>query len=679
MAAQGEKSLNVDVDALFGVEAVKETEANESIRRGTRTRARKMSLTHGKSFAKLFSNHSGLSVDEVASFESTQMTFAEFEQTGTDKFWGLDKEAGDRSLEVALMNKAAEESAAHELFCKTMLTQKKWEEEEALRIRQEAFHASVEEESARQSYLKSFYSATYSGDIMHYKWPTRPEVKCDDDLQAAGSDRLKSRNNRSVSEGYEIWTMEGEPSTIHLDGLQQSRTVSLNGETYDPRKIASIADLAMRPAGTRKNKQSSSAAGHSSTSSVPPATSPRIMQLQSMASTTGAGSPREAGLLSGGPNNNNNNNPPSSNTRLGSSPGISRSYIADSGPKYLKDSQKVLLTDVEPKHCEIIDGHPLLRWDMSEMLRAAFALLDSEGTGRIRRETIPEIGKSAAVQAYLRFTVFWMSLKRRQWGFFYAIFDDLDDSISVESWLQAAKAVSLEEGVPVKHIRLEEEHRQIAYSTTGAWSDVLGEEQKEEAMARFAAQTRAELYREDRQAMVRRQLREGDFVWGLYNRGCVWLPAVVKSVNPEGTYTLQYLTSTDEVRQAQLSSTSRQFLPRHIGSSKAAEGTVITPRPLVSERAVCAHVFDIVDTEKNGRVDSSLLAKQLQSSKLSKIVSSSSTLSTLVNSRFNLVDVLCEVFSNDSGDDQDLQGISKSEFLEFCGTVNDIVVFDFSQ
>lgn len=253
------KPFKVDVDALFGEQAVRENEHSEALRRGTRRQARRSSLTHGRSFASLQSHHIGMSVDEVADFERSEMSKAETEQRQTDNFWGFDKEAIDGAHELENMIREDEYSQALEAYHKTSNQQKLWREDEELRLARERKNATANEENARNVYLKSFYASQISGDIMKFKWPTRPEVKCDEDLAAAdlaASNHDGSRSRARTAGDFEIWTLEGEPSTIHLDGLQQSRTITLSGETYDPRKIASIADLAMRPAGTRSQKGS---------------------------------------------------------------------------------------------------------------------------------------------------------------------------------------------------------------------------------------------------------------------------------------------------------------------------------------------------------------------------------------------------------------------------------------
>jgi hypothetical protein len=240
----GEEDFPLDVNALLGEQMIYDPESVDELRRGTRTRPRKTSLTHGRSFMRLSSAHTGMSGKEVSFYEGLEMAKAEREQTQLDSFWGLDKEANDKANEVAQMRREEIHSAAHEMYCKVEKMKRLWKEQEVLTAESRRKEQSFEEENARATYLRDFYTAAASGDIINYKWPTKSSFPSVD----------KQDNNYDKSNGYEIWNLVGEPSTIHLDGLQQSRTISLNGETYDPRKTASIADLAMRPVGTRRNK-----------------------------------------------------------------------------------------------------------------------------------------------------------------------------------------------------------------------------------------------------------------------------------------------------------------------------------------------------------------------------------------------------------------------------------------
>jgi len=89
---------NVDVEALFGAQATKQTKKAN----GNRLAPRQHSLTHGDSFASSVKHGEGgrgLSPAVIAEHELERMRVAEMEQSRTDGFWGLDKENFDKCVE----------------------------------------------------------------------------------------------------------------------------------------------------------------------------------------------------------------------------------------------------------------------------------------------------------------------------------------------------------------------------------------------------------------------------------------------------------------------------------------------------------------------------------------------------------------------------------------------------
>jgi hypothetical protein len=109
------------------------------------------------------------------------------------------------------------------------------------------------------------------------------------------------------------------------------------------------------------------------------------------------------------------------------------------------------------------------------MLRVVFRMLDDSGhggAGRIGRAQISEMARSPDIQAILRYTVFWLPLKRRLWSFFYGIFEDDAECIAEDDWVRAGEGLAREE-VWVQHLRLDAEHRRVAdeCSVTGGWSE----------------------------------------------------------------------------------------------------------------------------------------------------------------------------------------------------------------
>ena len=163
---------NVDVSALFGEQAVKELEENLKLRRGTRTKPRKASMTHAKSFKYLFNPHTQMSSEQVAQFEESLMKRAEFEQTFVDRFWGLDKEAADSAYERKEMSREDELSTSHENYCNMTSQQAVWEREERRQHEEIQQQRAEDERLARHEYMSIFHSVDSSGDIIHFKWPT---------------------------------------------------------------------------------------------------------------------------------------------------------------------------------------------------------------------------------------------------------------------------------------------------------------------------------------------------------------------------------------------------------------------------------------------------------------------------------------------------------------------------
>ena len=280
---------------------------------------------------------------------------------------------------------------------------------------------------------------------------------------------------------------------------------------------------------------------------------------------------------------------------------------------------------------------------------------------------------SADVQDCLRFTVFWMSVKKRRWSFFYALFDEMEDSIGMEEWLKAAKAVSLEEKVSLRQVRTEAEHKQIVTASGGhMWSIADGKEGSE-LKAAFASEAREHLRERERGAKVLRQLLPGDFVWGLYNKGCVWLPAKIVKVNREDdTFDLLYLSSSDDVREAQLSTANRQFLPRRVNKKNER----LAVKAYASESAVCAHVFDIMmeSIEAEGpvaskKLDCAVIAAELKSKRFEDIVRTSVALSTVTADEFHMLEILEIAFVESSNK------CNKSEFVEFCNEAVDLITY----
>ncbi len=135
-------------------------------------------------------------------------------------------------------------------------------------------------------------------------------------------------------------------------------------------------------------------------------------------------------------------------------------------------------------------------------------------------------------------------------------------AVTLARWMDSVDRYSREFGVSRKHIRTEEEHQQISLKNNLTTSPGKGPEEK----GWFAEETRKRLVLPERNARMSRQLQEGDVVWGLHNKGVVWLPAVIERV---------------VVRETDFGSTSNANTASTVGTAKSGK-----KKPTVVERDV---------------------------------------------------------------------------------------------
>lgn len=645
----------MDVEALFGAQAKKRTKRKS----GALTTPRVNTLTHADSFA--LSVTVGFSLD--AECELERMQAAELEQTETDGFWGFDKERCDKESELELMTEEDKTSAENERLRSISFIQQQWEKEEKEQTENARISAAVDEEHARLAYMEVFYTTESSGGVLAYSWPTRPTVTIEPEIDTATGLAVHKQ-------GFDIHCSDyGNISTVHVNGMQRAQEISAGGEIALPSESQNVAALAMRPPGTRtiapgKTTKQHGSEGKSTTRQLSPrvkgpstSTSPRLPSTppspgkeQQMSFT------RDQWDTPGGQ---------SAFTTGGQSQrqGSSRVKLMDLASRYVKDSM-MMVAGAGRKHNALYDGHPIYRWDQEQILRVVFSILDDNSVGHIGRSQISEIARNADIQDMLKYTLFWLPLKRRQWTFFYGIFDDDNESIGVEEWLNAARDLAASEEVRISNVRLDEEQRSIAdaCSVTGDWSE-----------ARFASETRSQIYNQHRAAATLRLVAPGDLVWALYSKGCRWLPARVLSVNNhdghslvDSSLTVQYILSTREFKLAQSDTTTREFLPKpNVGTTQPQAAVV---KPFKTEVEVCNYVFDMVDENCRGVVKSVVLASKLRDPVLHHVVNTSAVLSCLVQSNDTLLEMLCEMFPGDEGD-TDGGDVTKQEFADFCSVV----------
>jgi hypothetical protein len=208
-----------------------------------------------------------------------------------------------------------------------------------------------------------------------------------------------------------------------------------------------------------------------------------------------------------------------------------------------------------------------------------------------------------------------------------------------------------------------------------------------------------------------RTLQCGDFVWGLYHKGCAWYPALIEEINIETKEVrLKYLLTTDEVKKFQSLTISRQFLPRsgltvsshsmqHTGEKKekmkAGGSPLSLPQSIQSEKDICGFVFDQIvsvcaETAANDEnsplthtassmdyVHCQYLIDSLKEGpEYRQLIRTSAWLTALFHPTHSLSDHLVAMFCRGNDDDDQSAGlISKTEFIEFCDIAKDIFVY----
>lgn len=351
-----------------------------------------------------------------------------------------------------------------------------------------------------------------------------------------------------------------------------------------------------------------------------------------------------------------------------------------------------------------------------------------------------------------------MSLKRRKWAFFYSMFDDFEETITVDVWIAVHEIIRIEDHVKLSHIRTINEHKQSCAIGTlqisgidnqtsigdkSAWMDLLDDKIANPAERKkyFASEQRKRLYKLERDALLLRSLHVGDFVWGLYNRGCVWYPAIIEEITLETKEVkLKYLLTTDEVKKYQSLTISRQYLPRNStitptssrnqtsnpketppSSSISSSNYFTLPQSIQTEKEVCEYLFDHIvamkaekmiedqdfphSSSSSSRAGSTTggtaaaasstpsssdyiscqyLIDMLKSSKYHQVILCSAYLTALFHPKYHLDDHLVSMFSSSSDDDgeggdENHGMISKTEFLEYCELVKDIFIYNVDQ
>jgi hypothetical protein len=514
--------------------------------------------------------------------ESKLMEKEEAEQRRCDRFWGQDKDLHDREIERKLMAEEDACSLKTEKWHETVAIQKRWDEEYQRNVwfenRSEAKYKEIE----RREYLKFVNSSLSSEEVIGFVWGHK-----------GGGASLQSNQQESQGLVFSDLSAIGKevalslPSavgalhmSIHLDGLQQSRA------------IVDEASTAFKQTLRRINTQSADDGD---------AAQPFKTNALAVSIISDAKKQQKKNAAS-----------PSKSTLEGSDPAATA------------------VAPAAPVPVPALDGHALHKWDQELMLQMAFMSLDKGGKGSLTPEEVAAVSFDSGVHSLLSFTVFWATIKKRNWKFFQGMVAP-GEQITLHDWMRTAQALSLEMAVPLRHVRTQEEHDEICRPAPGPG--------KRRAVGVGAANVFSGL--PEREHRVSRVLVEGDCVWALHNGGVMWLPAVVKAVHftaPGSAkfghnahrntithspycYDLWYPLSQKELSKARTAMASRQLLalPSQVQAQRvqqeklmmmrlSAEGEnaasasmasvanfskCLPPKPLADERKVCAYAFDV--------------------------------------------------------------------------------------
>lgn len=256
-----------------------------------------------------------------------------------------------------------------------------------------------------------------------------------------------------------------------------------------------------------------------------------------------------------------------------------------------------------------IDGHPLYGWEQLLVLRAIFDKLDIERKGSIALAQLLTVNTNPATASLVQFTLFGAWCKLRQASLFNGLFKHYVEGagcIDFKALSAGLSKISREISVHSQFVRLDAEHLQeCAY--TGP-----------------TRKTKLASHAIYRKAYLKRALKIGDIVWGLFAGGVRWFPAVIDDLFSDGTYSLVYPLSAKHVRLRTNKHTT--FLRKSIAA--VSSSGVIKPVGLSEERLL-AHVFDLADSDSVGSIDSQQLLDTLKTRKYSEIVRSSLALATL--------------------------------------------------
>ena len=434
--------------------------------------------------------------------ESKLMEKEETEQRKCDRFWGQDKDLQDRSAERHSMATEDASSLSYEKWLETMEIHKMWDEEFQRNLWFENRSQAKYREIERREYLKFVNSSLSSEEVINFVWGSASRNPTSDVSQSQQglvfSDLSAIGKEVALSLPSAVGALH---MSIHLDGLQQSRA------------IVDEASTAFKQTLRRINTQSADDGDAAQPFKTNALAAQIIKTAKQKISST-----------------------------------IEGSLASPTKQEHVVE----VLPDPDP--VPALAGHPLHNWDQELMLQLAFMTLDQGGKGRLTVEEVASVAFDSAVHALLSFTVFWAPIKKRNWSLFQAMQSGSREGISMQDWMSCAQGLSLEVGVPLRHIRTYEEHEEICkpaptalrqppQSSFNSLGSGLLVRSGGSLASRGVGAANVFSGLPEREQRVSRKLFEGDCVWALHWGGVLWLPAVVKAVHMTPTKMHSVLTN----------------------------------------------------------------------------------------------------------------------------------------
>lgn len=491
--------------------------------------------------------------------ESQLMAKEEKDQRKTDNFWGQDKDLHDRELERNMMVVEDEASLKNEHWNEKVKLHNRWDEEYQRNQWYENRSQFMYKEIERREYLKFVHSSLSSNEVINFVWDRNEEVDVD-----KGSTVMQ---NMSSAIGNEISlslpsTIGALHMSIHLDGLQQSKS------------IVEKASNSFKKTLRRVNNQT---ANDNASNSL---TLKKKSQLNALENLTDVKDKDELSLIPS----------PETNSVM---PSFYNQYIPT------------------------MDGHSIHKWDQDLMLQLAFIGLDEGNKGYLTLEEVAKVSNNAAAHSLLKFTVFWVHIKKRNWLFFENMYynrmkttvesvkktlahknthtnvsvggstlglsvgESLGDcgssGLTMIDWLSAASSIAYEFAVPLRHIRLQSEHIALCTSSSSHEQQVG----RVKGVGCYGDPANLFSMLPEREHRCARILHEGDCVWALHLSGALWLPAVIKKV---------HMTVNNDINSTHYHNNNYH----HHNNQVRTPLTAVLPHSHTTAIAYCGYTYDLV-------------------------------------------------------------------------------------